>query len=319
MGLVYALNQFHARDGIGAILFNETDTQLGKTAALWAENAGIPRFLVMHGANINRTYPISMRLHAEWVLTFGERGGEPFVDDGVDASKLIAIGNPAWDHLRDVPPPEGRVEYRGRLAREAGLRPELPTVVFATTWRSKLTAVADMRKVEEPLRCFFAACRTLESEGFDFNACVKARVSNDSEDYAALEACARDVDWRRYTILPLGIDMIATLMGSDVLVACDSNASIEATLLDVAVVNVWSFGSWFDGPSLREDDGIEQVRYDEPRALSAFLRRTLFDSEARFTAVARARDRVGIFTLGGERPASECVADFVSGALALQS
>jgi len=315
MGFIDALQQFHERDGISALLLNESEMHFSKAAALWAGQARVPRFLLTHGANITRHETVSGTAHAEWILTFGDRAFGSFLDDGVDRSKLVETGNPGWDYLRNLPPPQSRSAYRAQLAQACGSRPELPTVVFATTWRAKLTAAEDTARVGDPARCFFRACKILESEGLRYNACIKGRVSNSAGEIEFLEEIARRVGSPRHAVLPAESDMVAALLASDVLVCSDSNAAIEAMLLGIPSINIWTLTSWLQGPSYGAEDGVAQVRYDQPERLAALLRSLLFDGGVRSAALARARQSIGAFNVIGERTAAERVAYLIDSVL----
>jgi len=312
IGIVDALQQCHDREGIAALLLSETYTSGCKAAALWAGAAGVPRFMLMHGANINQTGAPSVGARADWIMTYGDRAFGSHFDDGVDRAKLVATGNPAWDYFHELPPPGQRSLYREGLAAVCGFRPELPTVLFATTWRARVTSLEDQGKVADPARCFLRACKSLEAEGLPFNACIKGRVSNNEAELAELRGIVLQEGAPRCAMLPPASDMAYALLGCDVLVACDSNASIEATLLGIPTINIWALGSWLMGPAFDAGDAIEQVRYDQPAALADRLRSMLLDERIRSVAAKRALDRVGLFNVSGDRTAGDRVADFIA-------
>jgi len=318
INFVDGLQRFHEREGIAALLLNETETHKGETAALWAEQAGIPRFLLTHGANVAPHATVSGKAHAEWVLTFGDRAFGSFFDDGIAPEKLIATGNPGWDYFREFPPPGQRSQYRLRLVETYGLR-ERPTVVYATTWRAKLTALEDSRRISDPIVCFLKACAILRSEGCEFNVCIKSRLSSEPTDGGSIERLAHSFGISDCCLLGPADDLATIMLGCDVLVASDSNASIEAGLLGVPTVNIWGLSSWLQGPSFAADDGIAQVRYDQPSVLAGHLRALLFDERAHAAAVSEARERVGEVNVVGDRMASDRVADFIAWRLSLDA
>ena len=90
---------------------------------------------------------------------FGERGKEGYQDIGLDESSLRITGNPAWDDYPQLR--KQRAQIRSRMALQHGLSPELPIVVFGTTWAANLTAFSDEGIHGKTLQIFLAAAKQL--------------------------------------------------------------------------------------------------------------------------------------------------------------
>ncbi|MDP9018741.1 MAG: methyltransferase domain-containing protein [Candidatus Eremiobacteraeota bacterium] len=308
MALVDSLDELSSREDIAGVLLNETDLAMAKTAALWAKARQIPSFLLSHGSNIGATYTITNQMLADYLLVFGERGMEPYLDMGIPADRIVVTGNPAWDGYGTIL--HSRNEYRKAVYEQLSLKADAPLVVFATTWNAKLTALQDKDIYENTLRAFLKACAVIRSGGFEFNVVVKDRPSNAQ---FGREMCARLAQEEGMNgIAYADGDMPVFLCAADVLVGYDSNAFVEAMICGIPAIGIWAPSSWLLGPALDRRDAIPLVQVENPSGLADVLQTMLGDSDARRVFVTEQHKRLPFFHAGNDGKAGERAAAAVA-------
>lgn len=306
IALIDQLETLSHNESIAGLLVNETDLPAAKTAALWARNKKIPTFLVSHGSNIGEAYTVTRQMIADYLLVFGERGTEPYLDMGVARESIIVTGNPAWDGYPQIL--ASRNQYREAVISQLGLPPGVPIVVFATTWNAKLTALQDQNIFEKTLRAFLGGCKVLRDRGVNISAIVKDRPSNaafgkETVQRVCTELGIQDV---RYA----DGDMPVFLCAADVLVGYDSNVFVEAMVAGVPAVGIWSPSTWLIGPALDRRDGIPMVQEENAGGLADVIASLTDGGPARTAVLDAQQRRLPHFHLAadgrsGERAASE--------------
>ena len=302
---VNLFDRLHENQPVSIVLLNEAETVLGKTAAQWGRRRGIPVCVLSHGVNLPNAYTVTRETaNVDFLMVFGERGVEPYVDRGFPRDRIFVTGNPAWDAL----PARiaQRESVRKQLFEQCGFRPGRPVVTLATTWAAKLSALSDAKIYERTLHSFFAACRILDDRGTPVNIVVKDRPTNaygksDSERIAS-EA---GVDGYYYVTG----DLAFFLMASDVMVGHETSAFVEAMMTGVPAINLWTPLTWVAGPSLEREDGIPLLRWDAPDAVADALGEILTSGAARAELINVMQARLPRFHLAMDGRAAQRCAD----------
>ncbi|MGA2396344.1 MAG: hypothetical protein ABSH03_23680 [Candidatus Lustribacter sp.] len=310
MQVIDALDEAHRSGGIAAIVLNETETRFGRVPARWARSRGVPVFMVTHGANLNRYYTCTAGVEADRTFVYGERGMDALLDQGIAREKLAVTGNPGWDGYAERRALKAAV--REQLVAAANFRPELPIVLFVTTWAAKLSAFGDPTLQERLVRAVFTACARLETAGTRLNLLVKARPL-DRMGQAELAAVAASAGLGGFGFT--NGDMATPLSGADLVVGYDTGAFVEAMLLDVPCINLWDESSWIFGPPFAVTDAVPLVPMDDPERLAGAMHEVLFNPATRERLSANAALRVNALSLPGQGAAAR-VADQIAQALA---
>jgi hypothetical protein len=305
--LIDAIDEVHRSDGVAALVLNETETRNGRVPARWARSRNVPVFMVTHGANLNRYYTCTAGLETDYAYVYGERGMDAFVDQGVPPERLKITGNPGWETLTQLR--ANASELRAQVVAAAGFRPELPIVLFATTWSAKLSAFGDATLQERVARAVFTACALLERAGTPCNLLVKARPL-DRMGEAELTQLGAEVGLSRFGFMNGPMDV--PLAASDLVVGFDTSSFVSAMLLEVPCVNLWGETSWVFGPPFAGYDAIPLVLLDDPPGLAGVMRELLFDPEARRNVTAAASARVGALSVPGDGAAARVAAHVAS-------
>jgi hypothetical protein len=297
--LIDALEEVHLFDGVAGLVLHETETKDGRVAARWARSRNVPVFMITHGANLNRYYTCTAGLEADRAFVYGERGMDAFLDQGVARERLTVTGNPGWDNYAQLR--SNKAGAREQLVTAATFQPELPIVVFATTWSAKLSAFGDPTLQERVTRSFFTACARLEAAGVKLNVLVKARP-RDRMQQAELRQLADAVGLSTFGFMNGTIDV--PLAAADLVVGYDTSAFVSAMLLDVPCINIWGETSWIFGPPYSGYDAIPLVLMDDTQRLADMMRSILFDAAQRSRLTEAAAVRVQTLSLPGEGAAA---------------
>lgn len=272
---------------------SEDVTGISKVATSWARARRIPSLHLSHSLALIDPYTVHAHLVADVLAVYGDRGAEGYLDLGIDPDRIVVTGNPAWDDYASLR--GDRAALRARLVAKHGLDPDLPIVVFGTTWSGHMTALDTGDSHPRTLEAFVAACADLERQGVGFNAVVKDRVSNGAFGEETLVRMLAKAGVRRP--VPHTVDDgPAWAVAADVLVAVDSNLLVEAMLAGTAAVNLAGTAMLPVPPSF---DGAAGVVDSAPDELAARVRELLEDPELRARRLAQAARRVGHYQLGG--------------------
>lgn len=277
---------------ISLLATNEDATGACKIATAWAKFRGVPTLHLSHSIALFGPYTVHDQLMADKLAVFGRRGMEGYLDIGIPEERMVLTGNPAWDCYVDLR--TRKSACREHLDRKYQLKPNLPLVVFGTTWSANLSAHCNEDIFVDSIAAFFGACGTLKKQGIEFNAVVKDRASN-----AVLgeKTCAEILA----ALSPGGDFFYAAddtqffAAAADVLVAVDSNYLVEGMLADTAVVNLLNATGILMGPSFEAETGILEVEAEE---LADAVRRLLTDPAAKSESLQMIRQRVGYYNHG---------------------
>lgn len=311
IGLVDELERLGANSQLSGVVLNESETPIGKTAALWASAHAIPVFMLSHGANMGNAYTVTRSTAGvDYVLVFGERGAEPYLDLGFPSERIGVTGNPAWDGLAA---PADKASARARVLSPMNLDPSLPLVLFATTWNAKLSALVDANLYRQTLRGFLFACRRLQDAGLRFHAIVKDRPPNAAFGMPETERLAREAGCTN--VVYANGDLHAYLAAADLMVAYESSAFVESAIHRVPAIALWHPSCWLNGPSFDLADGIPLVRYSLHEALAGAMRTLLEREDLRSQVMALMQARLPRFHAFADGNSAARCADFIAARL----
>jgi len=305
--LLAALDRVVHTHDIALVVVSEDMQAAGKTLVNWAKRRAIPSLHLAHALALADPYTVHAHLQADVLAVYGERGCEGYLDLGIEPGRLRITGNPAWDgysHWRTH-----RAAARQTLCEQNGRPVDRPIILFGTTWAANLTAMGNEHIYGDTLLVFLDACEQLRRAGWSFTAVVKDRPANAhfgshrcAELLAELSADASDYlhtsdngrDW---------------LLAADVLVAVDSNYSIEAMLAGTPAINLQNLPGTLLGPSFDASSGVLEVEASE---LADTLATLLGDNDRRRALVAEMDARAAYYNLGVDGLATERVVNLMS-------
>jgi GT2 family glycosyltransferase len=263
--LIEALNEAVRRYSIEAMIINEDYRRVAKTMVLWARQVGVPSFHLEHAMPALNPYTVHEKLDSDWFFVSGERAREAYLDVGYDAERMVVTGFPAADAYVRL---AGRKKtFRKKLVEKYGLNPDLPIVMFGTTWSNSQTGHSDAEVFTKTVEAFFVACQTVMQQR-KINILVKDRYSNVSygETEVAKIAANLGMGQSEYTYLLDPPDQV--LPATDVLISVNSALSVEAMLAGVPAINlVTALGLRF-GPCFGVDSGCIEA---EPEQLASAI------------------------------------------------
>lgn len=303
------LERLHTEEPFVGILLNEAETSLGKVTAAWGQLHAVPVFMLSHGANVANAYTVVRETqNVDYLFVFGERGAEPYVDRGFPRERIVVTGNPAWDAIPAQLAARGQT--RARLRTALNVPDGVPLLLFCTTWNAKLTALYDAHIFQKTLAAFFGACAELQRRGVPFATVVKDRPSNAEfgKEEATRIAQRCGVDGFTYATG----DLPPFLMAADLMVGYESSAFVEAMLVGIPAINLWTPSTGLMGPGFGCDDAIPAVRAHDVAALADVCALLLREQSVRDELTAAMRARLERFDIGGGMAAQRCAAEIAA-------
>jgi hypothetical protein len=291
--LLDALAAARAAYDLRLFVTSEDVTPPSKVAAAWARARRVPSLHVAHSLALIDPYTVHAELLTDVLAVYGERGAEGYLDLGIDPDRIVVTGNPAWDGYATMR--QQRAALRAELVGKHGLDPDLPIVVFGTTWSARLTALDTGDSHHRTLAAFVAACVELERQDVRFTAVVKDRPSNAAFGEETLLGMLAESGVRR-RVLHTVDDGPGWAVAADVLVAVDSNYLVEAMLAGTPTVNLAGTAMLPVPPVF---DGASGVVEAEPAALAPRLRELLEDPALRNRRLAQTAARLEHYHRGG--------------------
>lgn len=187
-----------------------------------AQEKGVPVLHLEH-ASPAYPYPWNSQMVADHLAVFGPRDRDWYVSRGAEEGRVTVTGNPHWDDC-----PDFQAETPS-LRERLGIPKQGPLVLFCSTWVHRLSVSSTWTHVEQAFRGVVKACRDLGG-----HLLVKPHPATPNSH-----------DWHRRIAQEEGVETLwftdrlrESLAGSDVVFCFDSNAGIEALLLDRPVVSL---------------------------------------------------------------------------------
>jgi 2-polyprenyl-3-methyl-5-hydroxy-6-metoxy-1,4-benzoquinol methylase len=303
------------RYDIALLAVSEDVTRIGKIATGWAKAQGIPSVHLSHATALVDPYTAHNELNADTLIVYGMRGMEGYRDLGVAADRMIATGNPSWETyagLRTKKP-----ACRAELNERYGLKPELPLIVFGTTWAANLSAHCIEDVYDASLMVFVSACEALKAAGLQVNAVIKDRLSNQAfgEKRCAEILGQLGASGENYFYATDDTQLFAA--AADALIAVDSNYLVEGMLAHTPVINLMNTAGMLMGPCFEAEAGVIEV---EAAELAPAIQQVLTNAEFRAAVVQLGQKRAAYYNHNdGDGLASTRVAQaFASMAKGLQ-
>jgi GT2 family glycosyltransferase len=304
--LLEALELAHQRYQIDLLVVSEDVLLMGKTLTLWARAKAIPTLQLAHSIALCDPYTVHSELHADVLAVYGQRGLEGYLDLGVAAERLRVTGSPAWDSYAAL---RGqRAQANASLRAKHGLNADLPIVVFGTTWAANLSALGNESIYGDSVLAFISACERLRQAGIAFNAVIKDRPSNlnfgEQRCVQLITELGADGENYFYSVEDTQLWAVA----ADLLVAVDSNYSVEAMQVGTPTINLLNAGGILLGPSFEAETGILEA---EAHELAEVMGRLLTDESLRAQQIEKMRLRAAHYNLGVDGQASQRVAQLM--------
>ncbi len=270
MLVIEALSAVQERYRIECVVVNEDYQSATRAAVNWARQAGVPTLHLEHALPALNPYTVHATLEADYLLVSGPRARESYLDVGVPAERVLPTGFPGADKYLALA--QQQQECRQYLVEEYGLKPELPIVVFGSTWHfNRFSAYGDPGLYDTSLEAFFLALNRLYLHGVEVNAVIKDRAGNVPEEEAGkgermVEERVRRIGKRlgvgEHRYLFTLKDAPIWVTGSDVVVGVDSALLVEAMLVGTPAVNLANVFGLRYGPPFEADSGILEAHFD---------------------------------------------------------
>ncbi|HWJ34471.1 MAG TPA: class I SAM-dependent methyltransferase [Steroidobacteraceae bacterium] len=307
--LLQSLKSASEKFEIALLATSEDMTWHGKVATAWAKSQGIPSLHFSHAIALVDPYTVHNQLIADKLAVFGKRASEGYLDLGISESRIVVTGNPAWDSYTEL---RGKkADCRKQLDAKYGLIPELPLVVFGTTWAANLSAYGNERIYAETISAVFKARKALGDRGIEFNTVIKDRAANKSFGERACNdlRIALGVGSANYFYVVDDTQFFGA--AADVLIAVDSNYLVEGMLANTPTINLMNPAGELMGPCFEAETGVLEVEFDE---LADAIYLLLTDHTTRRERLDSARKRAAHYNFGdGDGMAAHRVAQAMAG------
>ncbi len=305
--LVAALTKAARLFDLRLILLNEDVTATGRLLAAWARAHTVPSLLLQHGVQLSTAYTVHGGLYTDKAAIFGGRGAEAYLDIGVAPERLQLTGNPAWDGYPQKV--AARDSIRQSLCRQFNLDAGRPIVMFGTTWSANLTAFCDEHVYGDTLRAFIRSIPALAGHGIAAQYVIKDRPTNahfGTDRYRQI-ASEEGIDPAVLTYVDSNTE--DWVVASDLIVAVDSNLSVEAMLAGTPSINLMNETGMLLGPSFDGESGVVEVEQHQlPGAMIALLSDAAWREQMQQKMAVRAVH----YNHRGDRPAAARVAELVA-------
>jgi len=303
------LNAAADRFDVRLAVVSEDFTWQGKTIASWARSSGVPSLHIAHWEPLGELYTVHSDLIADYVAVPGARGTEPYLDLGIDQSRILITGNPAWDGF--VSRRDRKDDDRAIVVEALALDPDLPIVVFATTFAGAITARSEATIFEDTLTAFIRAIAQLRQAGVGVNAVVKDRLRPDPADGSStLRRMLVDEGMSEDAIVHTSEYGTELANAAQAVVGVDSNYLIGAMLLGTTPINLLTRSGLELGPFFDAHSGVDEV---EPHELGPAITRLLDDGERRAALRSEAEAKLEYYnSTDGERTAVDRLAEIMT-------
>jgi hypothetical protein len=294
MATVEALDAARERFDVVLFVTSEDVTSGAKVATAWAKARAVRSLHLAHSLALVDPYTVHAHLLADTLAVYGERGAEGYLDLGIDPSRIVPTGNPAWDVYSDVRAIAPTL--RAQMIETFALDQALPIVVFGTTSSGKLTAFDSGDAHLRTLEAFVEACEDLAREGVLVNAVIKDRPTNASRGQALLDQVLAERQARQRYVYCVEHTEAWTVC-ADLLVAVDSNYLVERMLVGGTGINLVGIASLPLAPVFDAESGIVEA---EGHELAASMRDLLTDAGLRNRLREASARRLEYYHAGGD-------------------
>src|SRR5436309_259118 len=237
---------------------------------------GVPSLLFYGGALLGRDRTNLFDV-GDRVLVLGEHARQGLIEQGIEARRLVAVGDPRSNAARLVPPERLRAD----LCSDLRLEPGRPLIVMVSKYVSLLFSAGEKEAFYRTVHDAVSAVGGLE---------VVVKV-HPNEDVALLRRQISEWGWPDAR-LTKEYDIHRLFGAADAAVMVTSMAGIEAMAMGCPVIAVQTPGKDFEGggmPAYVSEGAVERVDMGDAKALETVLRRLVTDRSARAALVYRGR------------------------------
>jgi hypothetical protein len=279
LGSIDVLDALAAVTDVRGVIVGEDISTVPRTLVRWARARGIPSLCLTHSAGPYNLLSAQFLVDDHYV--YGEHT-VPWLRTAGVRDDQIHLGTfyGHREHL-DVSP-----HARDAFRAERGIGDDEIVVAYTLAFNA-FTSSVEPRATWwlASLLTFARAVRHLRDAGLRFRTVVKHRFV----DPGVAETVRQFAQHLDIELLYFDGAMSALLPAADILCGSASNATIEATFYDLAVLDLVNPWLWFIGPQYGRDDGVPYVDADDPDAIAAALGPLIADPVARARNVARSR------------------------------
>ena len=306
LALITALEEARENYRIELLVVNEDVLLTSRIAIQWARLHGIPSLHLAHALPLGIPSSLHRLLHADHLAVFGARGGEGFLDSGVEAERIHVTGNPAWDSYADLL--SRRAEVRRLVAAHLGLDEKRPIVVYAPSWDAGLSAVLKERSAAQGLRRFLDSASVLSAEGLPAQFVLKGHPAANGRDENLLNELRANVAGCP-TVVYTRLDAREMIVAADLTISSHSNFAVESLLAGTLAINLLDESALRLGNCFDANSGVLEIL---PEELTEALRAVL--SEAALANVLRTRmaESASYFNAGVDGQAAPRVAELMA-------
>ena len=275
---LYLAAAFRALDAHrpAAVVITSDRRMSERALALAARRRGIPSLLFYGGALLGRDRTNLFDV-GDRVLVLGEHARQGLIEQGIEARRLMAVGDPRSNAARLVPPERLRAD----LCSDLRLEPGRPLIVMVSKYVSLLFSAGEKEAFYRTVHDAVSAVGGLE---------VVVKV-HPNEDVALLRRQISEWGWPDAR-LTKEYDIHRLFGAADAAVMVTSMAGIEAMAMGCPVIAVQTPGKDFEGggmPAYVSEGAVERVDMGDAKALETVLRRLVTDRSARAALVYRGR------------------------------
>ncbi|MFC7419629.1 glycosyltransferase [Iodobacter arcticus] len=301
--LLNSLEWARVNFNVSLLLVNEDLTNVGRPATLWAKAHTIPSLHLAHSISLADPYTVHSKLLADKLAVFCSRGMEGYLDLGIPSERMCITGNPAWDVYQTLC--KNKKELLSAFVDKYHLKGDIPIVVFATTWSANLSAFCNENIFSETLTSFIYACHDLHKEGFVFNAIIKDRVSNLAYGNKKLNDLCLSMNIDPSLFIYTLEDSEGWAVVADVLIAVDSNYTVEAMICGTPCINLLCSAGGLYGGAFEVESGVVEVEAGE---LASAIQELLSNKSFRDVHLNQTKLRLPHYHFSGAGTAAERVA-----------
>lgn len=258
---LFMLRKVNQLFDVSLLVLSEDVTMVGRVLTEWARANAIPSLVLTHGVLLSSAYTVHKGLHADVAAVYGARGAETYLDIGVAPQRIRITGNPAWDIYAQQN--DRKKEIRTMLCERVNFDQSRPIVVFATTWAAALTAHSDISIYQDSIQQFLTAMAQVRAQGSSVQIVIKDRTANSGFGKEMTQTMFAQHGLVDKDTLYTAESPEAWVIAADVLIAVDSNISIEALIAKTPAINLMNDFGLLIGPSFDADSGIFEVGPDE--------------------------------------------------------
>jgi len=275
---LYLAAAFRALDAHrpAAVVITSDRRMSERALALAARQRGIPSLLFYGGAILGRDRTNLFDV-GDRILVLGEHVRRGLIEQGIEARRVVAVGDPRSNDARLMSPEQLRAD----VCRDFGLEASRPLIVMVSKYLSFIFSAVEK---EAFYRTVHDAVTALG------NASIVVKL-HPNEDVDLVRRQVETWDWPD-ALLTKDYDIFRLFGAADVAVMVTSMAGVEAMSMNCPVIAVQTPGKDFEGPSMPayvSEAAVDRVDMGDAKELERVLRRIVTDPAARAALIERGR------------------------------